>query len=203
MLFRSKKGYRAIGMGVDQAAFLSPDKRAILKIFGTKKRFGPEKLSNAQNMFITWANYCAVHRDNPYLIKFLKGENGKTWTPFIFNGHRYIQMWQEFLPALSYQNSKTVAMLSGVIRDTSREEFSEYLKALDLPASKRPYGTQIARFLKAGKKYLGSGFPLFVNTVMDLKEIAKQNGARLDLLLDNFRRRADGTPVIVDPWYAN
>ncbi len=51
-----KKGYLALGAGVDQEAYLEPDGRTVLKIFGTQGN--KKKLSADQKMFANCANFC-------------------------------------------------------------------------------------------------------------------------------------------------
>ena len=72
------KGYKQIGQGVDQTAFLEPGTGLVLKIFGTQNNVArapndenpKPTFSKDQMMFFRWAKYCNNHRSNPFLPKF-------------------------------------------------------------------------------------------------------------------------------------
>ena len=63
-----KKGYKKLGSGVDQTAYLAPD-GMILKIFGTSRssKNGSVQLTKAQKTFKAFADYCKAHPNNPFL----------------------------------------------------------------------------------------------------------------------------------------
>jgi hypothetical protein len=77
-----KKGYTFLGKGQDQDAYLAPD-GTVLKIFG----YGPGgKLSQGQQSFKDFADYCMAKPNNPFLPQF------GGWEPFDFEGKRYLQI---------------------------------------------------------------------------------------------------------------
>ena len=84
-----KKGYRALGAGVDQEAYLEPNGQTVLKIFGTQGN--TKKLSADQKMFAKWADFCQRNSDNPFLPKF------SGWETFDYKGELYLQIRTEFL----------------------------------------------------------------------------------------------------------
>lgn len=89
----AKKGYKKLGQGVDQAAYLEPGGRTVLKVFGADIE-ASTKFSSSHRMFFTWAKYCMANPDNPFLAKFDDYES------FIFNNRRYLQIRQELLKSL-------------------------------------------------------------------------------------------------------
>lgn len=50
--------------------------------------------------------------------------------------------------------------------------------------------------------HMGGKVKLFINTIFDLSELAKQYDYTLDLHGGNFMVSSNGTIVIVDPWIA-
>lgn len=206
--YLKERGFRYLGGGADQRAYLEPSGQAILKIFGGDRyKSDDPKFTNSQYMFVRWAQYCVKNRNNPHLVKFAKGQGGHVWTPFVFQGRHYIQMYQEYLPRKV--NSKLDRVLSDVgdlMRDTpySPEEI-EYGLSQGVPNNKNSKDFifslgEYYNFLQL-KQVLGSGFPLFVKTLCELSEIADQFGWGLDLHGGNFRLRSDGTIVVMDPWH--
>lgn len=97
------QGYHLKGRGVDQAAFLTPNKQFILKVFGTgtaklgsdqwrgsvNQPVAPGKpgkeiaLNHHQRMAIYWADYCSQRKNNPFLPRFYQGENNKPYAKFV------------------------------------------------------------------------------------------------------------------------
>lgn len=189
-----KKGFRWLGEGADQAAYLAPGGQAVLKIFGAGFRRTPKTggRTRGQEMFETWAKYCQSHPDNPYLPKFLPGEGGEVWRPFDFGGRRYLQIWQEYLPQIDRRLNQSLMILDNVIAYDGISAVSG--EQLEDRARKYSYVNILRRHL--GPR----GFKLMAHTLDELRKLAKANGYRPDLHQDNFRSRADGTPVIMDPW---
>lgn len=67
----SNKGYKKLGAGVDQTAFLEPGTGLVLKIFGTheshlRNGMGRPEFTASQRMFKFWADYCNAHSNNPF-----------------------------------------------------------------------------------------------------------------------------------------
>ena len=187
------KGYVSIGQGVDQTAFLEPGTGLVLKIFGTQDTArAPDDenskptFSKDQMMFFRWAKYCNNHRSNPYLPKFSGFES------FYWNGHVYIQMRQEHLKSLGYLGGLCAEMANDAIAEFSFEDMMDRLSA---PVwGYKLYMDELLNLL--GPK----GVHVFYKTIVRLNDIANQMGYELDLHGYNFMARADGTPVIVDPW---
>jgi len=188
------KGYKQIGQGVDQTAFLEPGTGLVLKIFGTQNNVArapndenpKPTFSKDQMMFFRWAKYCNNHRSNPFLPKFSGFES------FYWNEHVYIQMRQEHLKSLGGMGRLCKEMADDAIAESSFEEMMERLSA---PV----WGHKDA--LNKLLNILGSkGVHVFYKTIVRLNDIANQMGYELDLHGYNFMARADGIPVIIDPW---
>jgi hypothetical protein len=190
-----KKGFRFLGQGMDQAAYLSPNGRAVLKIFGSGFRFTPKNKTGrtrSQEMFETWVNYCQQHADNPFLPKFIPGEGGEVWRPFEFGGRRYLQIWQEHLPRANRNLNRGLTIMDDIIEEVG---ISKFLSG-KFDATNRDHS-----YMDLAKRQLGpQGFQLMARTLAELHELADIGRYRPDLHNENFRSRADGTPVILDPW---
>lgn len=186
-----KQGYKFLGRGVDQMAFLEPGTGQVLKIFGTQTRqsnpsnSGPE-FTNDHKMFFAWAAYCKKHANSPFLPKFSGFES------FKFDGDTYLQIRQERLDPLPRKVGGPLWQLSNTINKSGGRSDSKSImyafKTLDTDA------------FKALDKYLGTKkFQELVNIVYELYDIGQSKGWRLDLHDDNYMMRGK-TPVIVDPW---
>jgi hypothetical protein len=191
-----RKGFRFLGQGADQAAYLSPNGRAVLKIFGAGRGYvtslGRKSRSRSQEMFETWVNYCQQHADNPYLPRFLAGEDGEVWRPFEFRGRRYLQIWQEHLPRANRNLNRGLSIMDDIIEEVG---ISKFLSG-KFDATNRDHS-----YMDLAKRQLGpQGVQLMARTLAELHEIADIGRYRSDLHFENFRSRADGTPVIMDPW---
>ena len=78
------KGYKFLGAGVDQAAYLEPGSGQVLKIFGTQSAngltsSGKPQFTKGQRMFFFWAKYCMDRQNNPFLPKFYGFESYVQW----------------------------------------------------------------------------------------------------------------------------
>jgi len=96
-----KKGYKFLGVGIDQMAYLEPSTGYVLKIFGTR---GGKDFSQDQKMFFKFAKFCMEHQDNPFLPRFYGHES------FEFKGNTYLQIRTEQL----FKNKKLQQAVSNV-----------------------------------------------------------------------------------------
>lgn len=207
-----KKGYKKLGVGVDQTAFLEPKTGLVLKIFGMQPGTGTRKFSNDQKMFIFWADYCKSNVSNPFLPKFTG------WETFDFNGEKYLQIRMERLGKVPSGMSTALEELatdnevglwlshSPADADKLRAKYKSeraanigndsyynqwYKKQMDDPG--RVAHSELAILL-------GEDYKLLLKTLEDIFKIAKTKQWGYDLHAGNFMVRRDGTPVIVDPW---
>ena len=198
------RGYKLIGSGKDQLAYLTPNKKFVLKIFGANMRKSNKKnipFTKDQLMFFQWANYCAQNSTNPFLPKFIEGEGGKPWALFDLEGRRYLQIWQEHLYELDNETARDLSKLANMAGSFSSmeiaqgdvknflEEFGKYL---------RPSEKSVMRHMI--RKYGAKQFQLLVKTLYDLAGHARGTGWWMDLHTGNFLQRQNGHPVIADPW---
>lgn len=201
------RGYQYLGQGIDQMAFVTPGRNAVLKIFGTgtqyqyrthRARPGQDlPMTTHQRMFVIWADYCIKHRNNPFLPKFGKAADGNSYTPFVFRGRLYFQMLQERLLE-SGRRGDVLAVYSDLVGDYSRPELHDYITGRSRPESDwRNRIIQDARRLMPDPNRL----ELLTNTMLDLYHMAQKNGWIWDLHSGNILMRRDGTPVLADPWH--
>jgi hypothetical protein len=179
------KGYKRLGAGVDQTAYLEPGTGLVLKVFGTQ---GGESFSADHKMFFAWAKYCMKNSSNPFLPRFGGHDS------FVLDGDRYLQIRQEPLKPLGVVGHVLELLATAIEEDgiQTLEEAEEFVK---------DFNKQYVPALKKLKQQLGpGGLDLMFSTMLRLYLVGKKNGWHFDLHAGNFMRRADGTPVIVDPW---
>ena len=189
----SKKGYKFLGKGADQAAYLEPSTGQVLKIFGTEEGLKPGSLSPEQKMAVHWIDYCKKHKNNPFLPRF------SGWETFEFNDHNYLMIRMERLGKLPSNWPLALDRLS-------RKVYNEF--------GTPPIGGHAARQKHAGQAgtaelkaedelivYLGQEmYDLLWDTCEDIAREGIKQGYRYDLHGFNFMMRSDGTLVIADPW---
>jgi hypothetical protein len=179
-------GYKFLGNGVDQQAWLEPNTGYVLKIFGTSSN---GTFSTSQKMFYRWAKFCEKNKDNEFLPKFYGIET------FVFNNDNYIQFRQEKLVKTKLNLMEiTQDMVESADKNKSFKEFVKQVKnnAEWYPLSYRALDDdQNVTWMKK-----------FYKTIMALNKIADKKGWTSDIHSDNVMMRQDGTPVIIDPWFA-
>jgi hypothetical protein len=181
----AKKGYKKLGAGVDQTAYLEPGTGLVLKVFGTQ---GGESFSADHKMFFAWAKYCMKNSSNPFLPHF------GGYDSFVLDGDRYLQIRQEPLKPLGVVGHVLELLATAIEEDGIRtlEEAEEFVK---------DFNKRYVPALEKLKQQLGpGGLDLMFSTMLKLYLVGKKNSWNFDLHAGNFMRRADGTPVIVDPW---
>lgn len=195
------KGYKLLGDGADQQAWLAPD-RTVLKIFGYGTTYKRE-LSKGQRSFIDYANYCKQNPNNPFLLQILG------WETFVFKNKTYLQIRTERL--FPFGGVAPVAGLVSDLVDYIKDYgltkgyslfFKDYLyhRNLDVAWEKETAtNLGILVSLVGGEKEL----KLLAKTISDLKQIAKSKGYILDLHDGNFLLGGDGEIVINDPFHVS
>ena len=123
-----KKGYKFLGKGVDQMAFLEPKTGQVYKVFGTKKTADPTAkqkkfyFSKEQQGFINWAKFCKGST-NKFLPKFYGMES------FVFKNKVYLQIRQELL----YKIPSKWEYVMNIISDRAQKGYplkNQHLKSL-------------------------------------------------------------------------
>ena len=203
------KGYKFLGAGVDQAAYLEPKTGKVLKIFGTQYEDYTDDngFTREHLMFKHWADYCAKRKGNIFLPKF------DGWESFEYEGNKYLQIRMERLAPLPNQLAVALHRLTDVIDNSLNP--SKFIKnilkhAADLSAYNKsigPYDEELTldkkETLEIEKLVVLLGeekFTEFLKTMLELARLASKSGYTFDLHGRNFMHRNDGTPVIVDPW---
>ena len=186
--YLEKKGYKFLGKGVDQQAYLDPKSGDILKVFGTHlKDRSMQGFTQDHLMFKAWVDYCDRHKGNKFLPRF------RGWEPFEYDDQTYLQIRMERLVGKESRPMRLAASWFGYMINSGHT----YQELLDPVVSKK---------LKAPRAWeqlivlLGDDMPLFYDTLKDLAAMRKSHGWGWDLHDDNFMFRNDGTPVIVDPF---
>jgi hypothetical protein len=183
------KGYKLLGDGADQQAWLAPD-GTVLKIFGYGTfNYGAirrGKLSKGQQSFIDYASYCKQNPNNPFLLQILGYEK------FRFKNKTYLQIRTERL--FPFDGIHDVAYILSDLVD--------YIKDFGLKVAwEKETATNLGILvsLVGGEKEL----KLLAKTISDLKQIAKSKGYILDLHDGNFLLGGDGEIVINDPFHVS
>lgn len=169
-----KKGYRLLGQGGDVMAFLEPSTGLVLKIFGTDT--DTKGFTRAHQGFFDWVKYCMAHSANPFLPQFSGYES------FEFKGQTYLQIRQERLydknPDLTDYVAMMVDFINGSLEDFISSPPPEIVKKIGI-----------------------KNMPLLYNTFKEIVALTSKHGYAWDLN-GNVMTRANGFPVIVDPWVA-
>jgi hypothetical protein len=190
-----KQGYKLLGQGVDQTAFLEPG-GTVLKIFGTqsdtKAPGTPDKkpkFSADHKMFFRWAEYCNKNKNNPFLPKFSGFES------FYWKDRVYLQIRQEMLKPIAGPGATLLSKFAEAI-------YGDFIETLpELEKWMAEFAPSYMPNLQQLKKQLGpKGLQLLFSTMLKVYRIGDQRGYMFDLHAGNFMARSDGTPVILDPW---
>jgi hypothetical protein len=190
------KGYKKLGSGVDQTVYLEPGTGYALKIFGTQ---GGKNFSRDHEMFFAWAKYCMKNSNNPFLPKFAGYES------FVLDGDIYLQIRQELLNDAGSNMGKILEIMAAAAEDGVKninklhDYIQNYFDEYDVfitDADEDDYQDLL--------KQLGpQNTQLLLSTLNSVYTMGKKSGYSFDLYPGNFMARANGTPVIVDPWVVN
>lgn len=182
----TKKGYKLLGTGVDQAAYMEPGTGHVLKIFGTAET---DKFSNDHKMFFKWYKFCEKNQANPFLPRFY-GHESFFWAPWNDDEkHRYLMIRTEPLKDSGIVGTVLSNMVSNVIDGDSIKMVMGYVQE-----------TNPTLYKKLIKQFGVEGITKFLDTGYKLFEIGERAGFAWDLHDGNIMMRKDGTPVINDPW---
>jgi hypothetical protein len=182
--FLSQRGYKFLGSGVDQLAFLEPSTGQVLKIFRSGYNI-KGTVSAGQKMGIFWINYCNTNSNNPYLPKF------SGWETFKWEDQLFLQVRMERLGKFPYKWNHELRYIAELANgDRGNVSVDTYLKEL------LKYDESPTLAMHLGE----DGLRVLWNTLVDLSKISKDKKWYFDLHAGNFMIRNDGTPVILDPW---
>jgi hypothetical protein len=180
------KGYKFLGQGVDQAAYLEPDTGHILKIFGTQ---GRQTFSKDHKMFFEWASFCEQHQDNKFLPRFYGHESFMWKAETRKTPSRYLMIRTEQLYE-SGELGKAIGVLGRLLN--SHRTISAALHSF-----KNHYPD---RSETLAKKLSNEDITVLAETISALIKLGRPKRWRWDLHHGNIMLRKDGTPVLNDPW---
>ena len=191
-----QKGYRRLGRGVDQNAYLEPGTGMILKIFRSSRSGQGEHITPGQGTFKVFADYCMANPDN----QFLPDIHG--WETFRFNGYIYLQIRMERL--FEFDGSGQGFWADFLENLASQARFSDSPHTKELFIDTWAYNDEDNDDDTGSEMFtmLGTdGFNQLWDTIYDLSQIAKSGGFRIDLHAGNFMMGSDGHVVIADPFF--
>ncbi len=187
-----QKGYRKLGKGIDQNAYLEPGTGMIMKIFRSSRSGGSNQITPGQKTFKAFADYCLANPDNEFLPNFTG------WETFNFNGYIYLQIRMERLFKVDTDWGNFL------------EEIASNARFSNLPGKKDQF---IREAVNDDSMYdetsrsemlsmLGSdGFNQLWDTIFELANMADRGGFKIDLHSGNFMLGSDGHVVISDPFF--
>jgi hypothetical protein len=182
-----KKGYKYLGSGVDQTAFKEPSTGLVLKIFGTDET---DQFSDDHKMFFKWYKFCTKNQANPFLPRFYGHESFFWEIPSASKEkHRYLMIRTEPLHDAGLLGDVLSNAARNVVDGDSVKTVLRYLEETN-PLS---YSNLVSKISKAG-------LIQFLNTCKKLEQMGDRSGFSWDLHGGNIMMRADGTPIINDPW---
>ena len=204
-----KAGYREIGDGVDSTVY-SKDAGTVIKII--VPMFGD--FAPADKTFLTWYKFCQQHAGNPHLPQFqeIAGQHHATFT---IDGEQFRQIAMEKLKPMPEESKLSTAIYrmamtiqSNIVN--SRNNSPRQWMTADFNSYYAP-GESIQPYVIQGLKQdiqfiekIMSKYPELYKTLNAVIRAGKRAGLRDDMISDgNIMRRADGTPVIIDPWVDN
>lgn len=190
----TQKGYKFLGHGQDQDAYLAPD-GTILKIFGYER--GSQGFSEGQQSFIDFANFCMKNSNNPFLPQF------GGWNQFEFEGQKYLQIKCERLfdfekakaGDIAEQLEELVDKVEAYGANKGFQKFLEWNYDEGFDDEVTAAGSLVT--LLGGMKEI----KLLCKTIEQLSKLADQKRYRLDLHSGNFMLGSDSEIVINDPFW--
>lgn len=190
----TQKGYKFLGHGQDQDAYLAPD-GTILKIFGYER--GSRGLSEGQQSFVDYANFCMKNPNNPFLPQF------GGWNQFVFEGQKYLQIKCERLFDFAKAKAGDIAeqleeLVDKVEAYGAQKGFEKFLYwNYDKGFGNEPTAVGSLVTLLGGEKEV----KLLCKTIDQLIKLGDQKGYGIDLHGGNFMLGGDGEIVINDPFF--
>ena len=192
--YLNKRGYRYLGRGIDQEAYLEPGTGHILKIFGTDCG---DQLSEDQQMFMEFADLCRKNANNPHLPR-IYGVETFIWPTQMYDDEKeqciYLQIRMEALkPITIYADENNdyeiMSLMALMVEEgyTLQDFLERYTEGSSEELLKDP------AFLKTMNGMW--------TTLSMLYSVGRRKGYGWDAAEENnIMQRSDGTPVVVDPW---
>lgn len=184
------KGWHQVGRGFFSLVFTKRDHNRVRKIIAPEAEIVQGSANDLQSSFV---EYVMKHRSNPHLPKFYKTSGMRV------NKLPIGVYDMEKLRVLSGENLLIVeaivraALENGTLRGAWQSLNSRY-------DSESPKWHQLYNHWPAFR----DTYSLLYQTVRDLKREGRRRGVTLDIFRipgsENVMQRADGTPVVTDPW---
>lgn len=188
------RGYKLLGKGQDQRAWLEPGTGQVLKIFGTKKGSDSSQYTKAQITFKLFADYCKAHPNNEFLPQF------SGWETFQYNGLMYLQIRCERLFEFAEPSLKKFLERIASNAEYNPAQWGKQWLEKELDQEQEFEDSSSASELVT---LIGEdGFWVLWDTIRDLANIAMANDIVLDLHAGNFMLGSDGHIVISDPFFS-
>ncbi len=188
-----QKGYKFLGKGQDQDAYLAPD-GTILKIFGTDFDSRNNRYSEGQQSFIDFANFCMKNQNNPFLPQF------GGWERFEFKGKHYLQIRCERMFELETKESRYLELpLETIAHAIDRPTKVVFNYVVHLLKDQWGDADDFSKFIM----YIGGEDQLLqlISTLKALDAIANRKSYGFDMHSGNFMLGSDGHIVINDPFF--
>lgn len=188
------RGYKYLGKGVDQMAFLEPDGNTVLKIYGTSPGY-IGKLTTKQKSFKTFYDAIKADPTNEFLPEIYD------YSMFEFGKLKmvYLQIRMERLSKFKGGAEGWNFLLANMAgRVLNHYSVNQYIKSLEDELDSPIVRHGLERLII----HLGTeGLTKMYKTIFNLYQIAKKNNYKLDLHDGNFMIDSDGNPVITDPFW--
>jgi hypothetical protein len=192
-----RAGYRRVGSGADSVVY-AKDAGTVIKLIVPQEN----DMAPADRVFMAWYQFCQKNAGNPYLPRFVEIQ-GQHHATFDIDGETFRQTAMEKLRNLPTATFNRIMTLEKSIRynqslkDTVMRDVTYLYRNRTVPPEVLKYKQ---RDLALAEKLMAK-YPGFYETLQSVIATGQSLGFRDDVLADgNIMMRADGTPVITDPW---
>jgi hypothetical protein len=193
-------GYAELGTGADAAVY-AKDADTVIKILMPDSG----QLSTGEKTFLDFYQYVTTSKPNPFLPRFVKIQ-GQHHNRFEIDGEPFRQIAMERLqpiPAGTALQGIVWIMSECAARQLSWQQvLDDFMTESDLWRywSGDPDVPELVynEFIDHNKQ---SYYEALYITMLILARLGAHKGWGWDLHTENVMQRADGTPVIIDPWY--
>ena len=187
--YLERRGYKYLGKGVDQMAFLEPGTGYVLKVFGTSHDETNGNFTEEHHMFKVWVEYCERNKSNPMIPKIFG------WEAFEYNDQKHLQIRMEKLSPLDAKLGDGISEMAYYSNINSNPEAREKFYQ-DMMNQTHKHKNVSDLVTKVGKDRL----ELYWKTLRDLSKLRQQYNFGWDTKPDNFMKRSNGDIVLVDPF---
>lgn len=191
------RGFKNIGSGIDQTAWLHPTTGLVWKVF-----FG-----DRPDSLLRFAEYCKSNPTNPMLPNFQsirRGEleNGKEF--YVTISERLFPInhpfWRSGLATIARYIDKFNKHKSQTDLYNEILSFVQEGESLDQKNASSTDYAELLTHIGTPSKNIQKPVQIFIKTITDLSKLGDSYGFELDLHGNNFMFGSDGTIVINDPW---